>query len=196
LIGGNEQLIFPCRASSHPGGIIAFGRKADAEDLLRRALAVAAEQSARMWELRAAMSLARLLRDSGRSSEAERCLYLSATHSQRGSSSLICGNVGLWHRNWMRSLPEPALRVKADSRMLPWRGLMDRHPIRSTGGRTPSSSASRISFRKRFSASPPPERVSAHASRPVTEMQRLSTRARALSAAKSDERRGTHPGRL
>jgi len=41
-----------------------------AEELYRKALSIAREQEAKLWELRAAMSLARLLRDQGRSAEA------------------------------------------------------------------------------------------------------------------------------
>jgi predicted ATPase len=44
--------------------------RGDAEACFQRALAVAREQSARMWELRAATSLARLWRDQDRQSEA------------------------------------------------------------------------------------------------------------------------------
>jgi predicted ATPase len=42
----------------------------EAEACFQRALAVAREQSARMWELRAAMSLARLWANQGRRAEA------------------------------------------------------------------------------------------------------------------------------
>ena len=41
-----------------------------AEQLYRRALTIAEEQGARLWELRAAASLARLRRDQGRDGEA------------------------------------------------------------------------------------------------------------------------------
>ena len=41
-----------------------------AEELYRRALSIAAEQEAKLWELRAAASLARLCRDQGRRTEA------------------------------------------------------------------------------------------------------------------------------
>jgi len=41
-----------------------------AEDSYRRALAVARQQSAKFWELRAALDLARLWRDQGRRTEA------------------------------------------------------------------------------------------------------------------------------
>ena len=41
-----------------------------AEQLYRKALSIAREQEAKLWELRAAMSLARLGRDQGRRTEA------------------------------------------------------------------------------------------------------------------------------
>ena len=46
------------------------GYSAAAEELYRDALIIAKEQEAKMWELRAAMSLARLRRDQDRSAEA------------------------------------------------------------------------------------------------------------------------------
>ena len=41
-----------------------------AEELYRKALSIAQEQEAKLWELRAAVSLARLRRDQGRHTEA------------------------------------------------------------------------------------------------------------------------------
>jgi predicted ATPase len=41
-----------------------------AKELYRKALSIAAEQEAKLWELRAAASLARLRRDQGRHAEA------------------------------------------------------------------------------------------------------------------------------
>jgi predicted ATPase len=41
-----------------------------AEELYRKALSIAEEQEAKLWELRAAASLARLRRDQGRGAEA------------------------------------------------------------------------------------------------------------------------------
>jgi predicted ATPase len=41
-----------------------------AEEIYRKALSIAAEQEAKLWELRAATSLARLCRDQGRHAEA------------------------------------------------------------------------------------------------------------------------------
>jgi predicted ATPase len=46
------------------------GRNDDAEELYRKALSIAVEQEAKLWELRAAVSLARLRRDQGRRAEA------------------------------------------------------------------------------------------------------------------------------
>jgi predicted ATPase len=50
------------------------GAKAEAEAYFERALAVAREQQAKSWELRAAMSLARLWRDQGKREEARNLL--------------------------------------------------------------------------------------------------------------------------
>src|SRR6516165_819566 len=46
------------------------GHSEAAEELYRKALSIAREQEAKLWELRAAMSLARLRRDQGRKAEA------------------------------------------------------------------------------------------------------------------------------
>jgi predicted ATPase len=46
------------------------GRTEAAEELYRNALSIAGEQEAKLWELRAAVSLARLRRDQGRRAEA------------------------------------------------------------------------------------------------------------------------------
>ena len=46
------------------------GHPEAAEELYRKALSIAAEQEAKLWELRAAASLARLRRDQGRHAEA------------------------------------------------------------------------------------------------------------------------------
>src|SRR5216683_7804624 len=46
------------------------GRSEAAEELYRKALSIAREQEAKLWELRAAVSLARLRRDQGRRAEA------------------------------------------------------------------------------------------------------------------------------
>jgi predicted ATPase len=46
------------------------GHSEAAEELYRKALSIAQQQEAKMWELRASLSLARLLRDRGRRTEA------------------------------------------------------------------------------------------------------------------------------
>jgi predicted ATPase len=46
------------------------GRPEAGEELYRKALSIAREQEAKMWELRAAVSLAQLWRDHGRRAEA------------------------------------------------------------------------------------------------------------------------------
>jgi predicted ATPase len=46
------------------------GHSAAAEELYRKALSIAVEQEAKLWELRAAVSLAWLRRDQGRRAEA------------------------------------------------------------------------------------------------------------------------------
>ena len=46
------------------------GHSEAAEELYRKALSIAEEQEAKLWELRAAASLARLRRDQGRYAEA------------------------------------------------------------------------------------------------------------------------------
>ena len=57
--------------SRHKGRLLQQqGRAEAAEELYRKALNIAREQEAKLWELRAAASLARLCRDQGRRSEA------------------------------------------------------------------------------------------------------------------------------
>jgi tetratricopeptide (TPR) repeat protein len=50
--------------------LLSLGKKSEAEAELRRALMIAQQQQARWWELRAATTLAKHLRDEGRSTEA------------------------------------------------------------------------------------------------------------------------------
>ena len=50
------------------------GQPEAAEELYRKALAIARDQEAKLWELRAAATLARLLRDKGRRVEARNLL--------------------------------------------------------------------------------------------------------------------------
>jgi predicted ATPase len=52
------------------GQLLRQGQSEAAEELYRKALRIAREQEAKLWELRAAVSLARLRRDQGRRAEA------------------------------------------------------------------------------------------------------------------------------
>jgi predicted ATPase len=52
------------------GFLLRQGHSEAAEELYRKALAIAEEQKAKLWELRAAVSLAQLRRDQGRGAEA------------------------------------------------------------------------------------------------------------------------------
>ena len=58
-------------ANRHKGELLLRqGHTEAAEELYRKALSIAVEQEAKLWELRAAVSLARLRRDQGRPAEA------------------------------------------------------------------------------------------------------------------------------
>ena len=62
-----------------------------AERYFERALEVARRQQAKSWELRAAMSLARVWRDQGRVQHARaNCWLRSTAGSQKGSTRAIC----------------------------------------------------------------------------------------------------------
>ena len=62
---------FEAELNRHKGHLLLRqGRTQAAEELYRKALSIAREQQAKLWELRAAVSLARLWRDQGRRSEA------------------------------------------------------------------------------------------------------------------------------
>jgi predicted ATPase len=62
---------FAAELNRHKGQLLLRqGHTEAAEDLYRKALRIAAEQGAKVWELRAAASLARLRRDQGRRAEA------------------------------------------------------------------------------------------------------------------------------
>ena len=62
---------FEAELHRHKGQLLLQqGHTEAAEDLYRKALGIAVEQEAKLWELRAAMSLARLRRDQGRHAEA------------------------------------------------------------------------------------------------------------------------------
>ena len=62
---------FAAELNRHKGQLLLRqGHAAAAEELYRKALGIAEEQEAKLWELRAAMSLAQLWRDQGRPAEA------------------------------------------------------------------------------------------------------------------------------
>ena len=62
---------FAAELNRHKGQLLLRqGHSEAAEELYRKALSIAEEQGAKLWELRAAMSLARLRRDQGRHAEA------------------------------------------------------------------------------------------------------------------------------
>ena len=54
--------------------LLSMSKHAEAENSYRQALSVAQQQSAKFWELRAAMSMARLWRDQGKREEARELL--------------------------------------------------------------------------------------------------------------------------
>jgi predicted ATPase len=66
---------------------------AKAEAYFRRALAVAREQQAKSWELRAAMSMARLWRDRGKRDEARDLLAWPAYRARGMLKRLLVGGV-------------------------------------------------------------------------------------------------------
>ena len=62
---------FEAELNRHKGQLLLRqGESEAAEELYRKALSIAKEQGARLWELLAAVSLARLRRDQGRKAEA------------------------------------------------------------------------------------------------------------------------------
>jgi len=66
---------FEAELHRHKGELmLRLGHTEPAEDLYRKALGIAKEQQAKLWELRAAASLARLHRDQGRQVEARNLL--------------------------------------------------------------------------------------------------------------------------
>jgi predicted ATPase len=62
---------FAAELKRHKGQLLLRqGHSEAAEELYRKALSIAAEQEAKLWELRAAVSLVQLCRDQGRCAEA------------------------------------------------------------------------------------------------------------------------------
>ena len=75
LLSSQQELVFQPNALNVRGGLLLeLGRTGPAEADFREAIALAQKMQAKTWELRATMSLARLLRDTGRRDEARAML--------------------------------------------------------------------------------------------------------------------------
>jgi predicted ATPase len=71
IAGRTRERWLEAELNRHKGELLLRqGYSEAAEDLYRKALSIAREQEAKLWELRAAASLARLRRDQGRRAEA------------------------------------------------------------------------------------------------------------------------------
>ena len=71
IVERTEERWFAAELNRHKGQLqLRRGHSEAAEELYRKALNIAVEQEAKLWELRAVMSLARLRRDQGRHAEA------------------------------------------------------------------------------------------------------------------------------
>ncbi len=70
LIERTEERWFEAELYRHKGELLLGQGHEPTEELYRKALSIAREQEAKLWELRAAVSLARLHRDQGRHAEA------------------------------------------------------------------------------------------------------------------------------
>jgi predicted ATPase len=75
IVGRTGERWFAAELNRHKGRLLlGQGHAEAAEELYREALSIAAEQGAKLWELRAAVSLARLRRDQGRHIDARHLL--------------------------------------------------------------------------------------------------------------------------
>jgi predicted ATPase len=71
IVESTGQRWFAAELNRHKGQLLlGQGHTEDAVELYRKALSIAREQGAKLWELRAAASLARLRRDQGGHAEA------------------------------------------------------------------------------------------------------------------------------
>jgi predicted ATPase len=71
IAGRTGERLLEAELNRHKGQLLLRqGNSAAAEELYRKARSIAEEQGAKLWELRAAASLARLRRDQGRRAEA------------------------------------------------------------------------------------------------------------------------------
>jgi hypothetical protein len=75
IVERTEERWMAAELNRHKGRLLLQQGHAEAgENFYRKALSIAEEQEAKIWELRAAVSLARLRRDQGRSAEARNLL--------------------------------------------------------------------------------------------------------------------------
>jgi predicted ATPase len=75
LVERTRQRWFAAELNRQKGQLLlGQGHAETAEELYRKALSIAREQEAKLWELRAAANLARLRRDQGRRAEAREFL--------------------------------------------------------------------------------------------------------------------------
>jgi predicted ATPase len=71
IVESTRERLLEAELNRHKGQLVLRqGHTAAAEELYRKALGIAEEQEAKLWKLRAAVSLARLHRDQGRHAEA------------------------------------------------------------------------------------------------------------------------------
>ena len=70
IVGRTGERWFAAELYRHKGELLRQGDPETAEELYYKALSIAGEQEAKLWELRAEVSLARLRRDQGRRAEA------------------------------------------------------------------------------------------------------------------------------
>ena len=71
IVERTRERWFEAELNRHKGQLLLRqGHSEAAEELYRKALSIATEQEAKLWELRAAASLARLRHDQGRDKEA------------------------------------------------------------------------------------------------------------------------------
>ena len=71
IVERTGERFFAAELNRHKGQLLLRqGHAEAAEELYRKALSIAADQEAKLWEMRAAGSLARLWRDQGRRAEA------------------------------------------------------------------------------------------------------------------------------
>ena len=75
IVEGTGERWFAAELNRHKGQLLLRqGHSQIAEELYRKAFSIAERQGAKLWELRAAASLARLRRDQGRHPEARNLL--------------------------------------------------------------------------------------------------------------------------